>query len=157
MSGWLAMCLRITAAAEGCERRKGDGLIHPYLDRLAKPPRWTRGYGRTYGISEQSPPIEPTEARRELGEGLTTYAAQVLRLAPGLASRPECLAAVVDWAWNCGIGAFKVSRLRRAINEGRWTDAAELISKPDTAGGVVYAGLRKRRAADRALFLLGAG
>lgn len=56
---------------------------------------------------------------------------------------------------NCGTGAFKVSRLRRAINEGRWDDAAELLRKPNTAGGVVYRGLDRRRQAERALFLLG--
>ena len=67
----------------------------------------------------------------------------------------ECLAAVTSWAWNCGTGAFKVSRLRRAINEGRWADAAELIRKPNTAGGVVLRGLTRRREAERALFLLG--
>lgn len=153
---WLTHALTITPHAEGCERRRG-GFVYPYLDKLASPPRWTRGYGRTYGIGEDSPPITLEEAVRELGDGLTAYCAQVLRLAPALATRPECLGTVVDWAWNCGVGAFKASRLRRAINEGRWWDAAELIRKPDTAGGVVYAGLRKRRQANRALFLLGCG
>lgn len=88
----------------------------------------------------------------ELREGLARYAAQCLKLAPGLAQRPACLAAVTSWAWNCGVGAFKVSRLRRAINEGRWEDAAQFIRKPRTAGGVELRGLARRRDAEAALF-----
>lgn len=151
---WLAACLAIVKPFEGCAKRVG-GLIFPYLDKLAKPPVWTRGYGRTYGITEDSPGITPQEAERELGDGLTAYATRCLRYAHPLADKPECLAAVTSWAWNCGTGAFKVSRLRRAINEGRWEDAAELIRKPDTAGGVVLRGLQRRRSVERALFLLG--
>lgn len=150
------MCVALVKPFEGCARRVG-ALIHPYLDRLAKPPRWTRGYGRTYGITEASPPITPTEAERELGQGLAAYATRCIRYAPTLADKPACLAAVTSWAWNCGTGAFKVSRLRRAINDGRWEDAAELIRKPNTAGGVVLRGLTRRRAAERDLFLAGTG
>jgi len=150
---WLALCIAIVKPFEGCAKRIG-GLIHPYLDKLAKPPVWTRGYGRTYGITESSPAITPQEAERELGQGLTAYATQCMRLAPaGLVDKPACLAAVTSWAWNCGVGAFKVSRLRRAINECRWADAAEYIRKPNTAGGVVLRGLTRRREAERGLFL----
>jgi len=71
-----------------------------------------------------------------------------------LVGKPECMAAVANWAWNCGTGAFKESRLRRAVNESRWEDASALIRKPNTAGGVVYRGLVRRREFERALFLL---
>lgn len=148
------MCVAIVAPFEGCEK-KVKGLIVPYLDKLAKPPVWTRGYGRTYGITENSPAITHEEAKQELGQGLVKYGSQCLRYSPGLAKKPECLAAVTSWAWNCGVGAYKVSRLRKAIDEGRWADASELIRKPNTAGGVVYRGLQRRREAERALFLLG--
>lgn len=151
---WLAHCLAIVKPFEGCAKRVG-GLIFPYLDRLAKPAVWTRGYGRTYGITETSPPITPPEAERELGQGLAAYAGRCVRYAPTLISKPQCLAAVTSWAWNCGTGAFKVSRLRRAINENRWEDAAELIRRPNTAGGVVLRGLTRRREAERLLFLAG--
>jgi lysozyme len=152
---WLALCLAIVKPFEGCARRVA-GLIHPYLDRLAKPPVWTRGFGRTYGITEASPPITEQEATDELGVGLSNYAARILALSPGLADKPQLLAAVTSWAWNCGLAAYKASRLRRAINEERWEDAARLIRKPDTAGGVVYRGLQRRRGAEGALFASGA-
>jgi lysozyme len=152
---WIRLATALIKPFEGCARRAG-ALIHPYLDKLAKPPVWTRGYGRTYGITEASPPITPQEAETELEVGVGNYGRRCLSYAPALADKPECLAAVTSWAWNCGTGAFKVSRLRRAINEDRWWDAADLMCKPNTAGGVVLRGLTRRREAERALFLLGA-
>jgi lysozyme len=153
---WLALAVPLVAMFEGFEKRKADGLLHPYLDKLAKPPVWTRGAGRTYGITAGSPAITMTEARQELGVGLEGYGRKCACYAPVLVGKPECMAAVASWAWNCGTGAFKVSRLRKAINEGRWEDASELIRKPNTAGGVVYRGLVRRRESERALFMLGA-
>lgn len=151
---WLDIALPLVAFFEGCEKRVA-GLVYPYLDKLAKPPVWTRGYGRTYGITADSPPIFIGEAKMELWAGLSRYGMRCAALAPALLDRPDCMAAVSSWAWNCGTGAFKASRLRRAINDGRWLDAAELMRKPNTAGGVVYRGLVRRRDAERARFLLG--
>lgn len=145
----------LVAQFEGAAKRGPGGLLYPYLDMLAKPPRWTRGYGRTYGITGQSPGITRAQAQVELAAGLSSYGKRVVALAPGLLQKPECLAAVTSRAWNCGTGAFQVSRLRRAINAGRWWDAVELMRKPNTAGGVVYRGLTRRREAERALFIFG--
>lgn len=153
-SNWLEIALPLVAAFEGCEKRQGE-LIYPYLDKLAKPPVWTRGYGRTYGIKEDSGPISLDEAKAELEQGLCQYAIGVLKLAPSLAKRPYALAAVVSWSWNCGIGAFRSSRLRRAINQENWDEAAGYIQKPRTAGGVEVKGLVRRRDAEAALFRKG--
>lgn len=153
-SNWLEIALPLVAAFEGCEKRQG-GLIYPYLDKLAKPPVWTRGYGRTYGIKEDSGPISLDEAKAELEQGLRQYAIGVLKLAPALAERPNALAAVVSWSWNCGIGAFRSSRLRRAINQENWDEAAEYIQKPRTAGGVEIKGLARRRDTEAAVFRKG--
>lgn len=149
---WQDLAIPLVAQFEGCAKRGKDGLIYPYLDKLAKPAVWTRAYGRTYGISENSPGITLEQAKLELQQGLAQYAQKCLALAPALAHKPECLAAVASWAWNCGVGAFRVSRLRRAINEGRWKDAAELIKRPRTAGGVELRGLARRRDAEAKLF-----
>lgn len=152
MKNWKDYAIPLVAHFEGCEKKKKDGLIYPYLDTLAKPAVWTRGYGRTYGITESSPPITKEEAMQELGVGLEQYAMQCLKLAPRLAEKPQFLAAIASWAWNCGVGAFRVSRLRKAINEGRWNDAVELIKRPRTAGGVELRGLARRRDAESKLF-----
>jgi len=149
---WSDVAIPLVAKFEGCEKRRPDGRIYPYLDKLAKPPVWTRGYGRTYGITEGSGGITAAEAAEELGAGLADYARRCLALAPALASKPLAMAAVSSWAWNCGVGAFKHSRLRTAINQGRWHDAAELIKRPRTAGGVELRGLARRRDAEAAIF-----
>lgn len=154
MAEFVELATPLVAHFEGCAKKR-DGLFWPYLDRLAKPPVWTRGYGRCYGITEDSPGITLEEAQKELAKGLETYGLKCLAYAPNLANKPACWAAVTSWAWNCGTGAFKVSRLRRAINEGRWDDAADLITKPNTAGGVVLKGLMRRRMAEQALFKSG--
>lgn len=142
---WLDLAVPLVAHFEGCK-------LAPYLDKLAKPPVWTRGYGRTYGITQDSPAITLDEAQSELRAGLMQYGLACLKSAPGLANHPGCLAAVTSRAWNCGVGAFRASRLRRAINAGRWDDAAEFMLKPDTAGGIVYKGLQRRRRAEYDLF-----
>lgn len=148
---FLDLALPLVAHFEGCHQKRGD-LIYPYLDKLAKPPVWTRGYGRTYGITAESPGITPNEARQELADGLSAYAGECVKLAPALAKRPECLAAVASWAWNCGVGAFRVSRLRIAINGEKWETAQTLLKKPRTAGGVELLGLARRRDMESALF-----
>lgn len=153
---WLDLAVDLVAPFEGCHKKIGK-LIFPYLDKLAKPAVWTRGFGRTYGITESSPGITEAEAKQELAQGLTQYGLQCVKYSPGLATKPACLAAVASWSWNCGLGAYKVSRLRKAIDEERWWDAAELIKKPNTAGGVVYAGLSRRRNTEWARFVLGLG
>lgn len=148
MMEWLDAATPLVARYEGCK-------LSPYLDKLAKPPVWTRGYGRTYGITQDSPAITPDEAERELKAGLNQYGLACVRAAPALLDRPLCLAAVASRAWNCGVGSFKASRLRRAINDDRWDDAVDLMLKPDTAGGVVYRGLQRRRSAEATMFKAG--
>lgn len=154
---WLALATKLIAPFEGCHKIGKDGLVYPYLDKLAKPPVWTRGYGNTNGIDANTPAITKAQAEQELSQLVQVYGNKVAALAPVLLQKPECLAACTSWAYNCGVGAFKASRLRRAINEGRWEDAAQFILKPDTAGGVVYRGLVRRREAERVLMILGSG
>ena len=142
----------LIAEFEGCEKRKPDGKIYPYLDKLAKPNVWTRGYGRTYGIEENSPPITKEEAKAELQVGAVRYGKECLKLSPSLIALSKCWAAVTSWSWNCGVSRYKVSRLRMAINEGRLEDAIEHIKTPITAGGKVYNGLIRRRNRESSLF-----
>lgn len=152
MQDWRLLALPLIAEFEGCARKGKDGLIYPYLDKIAKPNVWTRGYGRTYGITETSKGITMGEALEELGVGIEMYALEVINLSPYLVLRPLCMAAIVSWTWNCGVGAYRRSRLKRAINSERWEDGAEFIKKPNTAGGIVVRGLTIRRTLESKLF-----
>ena len=66
--------------------------------------------------------------------------------------------ALVDFSYNCGIGAFASSTLRAAINAADFEAAAEdfaawnKVRDPATGLLTVSAGLTRRRAAERAIW-----
>ena len=63
--------------------------------------------------------------------------------------------AMVDLAYNIGMGAFQNSTLLACVNVNHMQGAADQFSRWTKANGVELAGLVKRRDAERALFLLG--
>lgn len=77
----------------------------------------------------------------------------VLRLAPSLAGRQGAFDTCVSFSFNAGLGAFQRSSIRMKINRGDWEGAAEALMLYVIAGGKVLAGLKKRREAEKALFL----
>jgi lysozyme len=77
----------------------------------------------------------------------------VLRLAPALSGRQGAFDSCVSFAFNAGVGAFQRSSIRMKINRGDWEGASEALMLYVMAGGKVLAGLKKRREAERALFL----
>jgi lysozyme len=77
----------------------------------------------------------------------------VLRLAPSLAGRQGAFDTCVSFSFNAGLGAFQRSSIRMKINRGDWEGAADALMLYVMAGGKVLAGLKKRREAERALFL----
>jgi len=77
----------------------------------------------------------------------------VLRLAPSLAGRQGAFDTCVSFSFNAGLGAFQRSSIRMKINRGDWEGAAEALMLYVMAGGKVLAGLKRRREAEKALFL----
>src|SRR5690606_4040219 len=63
------------------------------------------------------------------------------------------LDAMVDLAYNIGVGAFQGSTLVRKFNAGDTDGAADEFLRWNRSGGRVLLGLRRRRKADRCLFL----
>lgn len=61
--------------------------------------------------------------------------------------------ALVSLAFNIGVSAFKASTLVKALNQGKYADAAERFGQWIHAGSAVIPGLIRRRAAERDLFL----
>ncbi len=82
---------------------------------------------------------------------------------PGVLKALTCTAtqaqldAMVDLAYNIGVGAFQSSTLVRLFNAGDQAGAAEQFPRWNKSGGKVLLGLRRRRAADRARFLGASG
>jgi lysozyme len=62
-------------------------------------------------------------------------------------------AALVSFAFNVGLGALKSSTLLARLNARNYSEAAAQLDRWNKASGRVLAGLVRRRAAEKALFL----
>jgi lysozyme len=60
--------------------------------------------------------------------------------------------ALVSFTYNLGVGALHGSTLLHLVNQSDFTNAANEFPKWDHAGGVVVAGLLRRRLAEQTLF-----
>ena len=138
---------------EGYHRRLPDGGCAAYPDPATKSDPWTIGYGST------GPDIKPDtrwthdQALAALRSETTQKALGVLKLSPTLATEPDRrIAALTSFAYNCGLGNYRISTLRRRVNQRDWPEAAREIVKWDKAAGKRLPGLTRRRAAE-AVFL----
>ncbi len=61
-------------------------------------------------------------------------------------------AALTDFVFNCGIGAFRGSTLLTLLNQGNYSKAAEQFDRWDKAGGQMVAGLFRRRQTETEVF-----
>lgn len=151
--------MKLDIAAELCKRFEGF-RSKPYLCPAGIP---TIGYGSTYYTGGQkvtlkdAPIGEPAARAMLLHELLNTYAPGVIRQCPGLlvfaAANDDWrrLNAIVDFAYNLGVGRLQTSTLRRRINACDWEGAQEELMKWTRGGGKVLPGLVARRKAECAL------
>jgi lysozyme len=155
--------MKLDIAEELCKRFEGlhrvgsDGLIYPYICPAGFP---TQGYGTVFRpdgkkVSMDDPPITRETAEQWLKlELLHTYAPGVVRQCPILLSLAMTTKdwgkfnAVVDFAYNLGVGRLQTSTLRRKINAQDWVGAKEQLRLWVRGGGRVLPGLVKRREAE---------
>lgn len=137
---------------EGYHRRLTDGGCASYPDPATKADPWTIGYGTT------GPDVTPDtrwthdQALAALRAETTQMALGVLKLSPTLATEPDRrIAALTSFAYNCGLGNYRISTLRRRVNQRDWPEAAREIVKWNKAAGRVMAGLTRRRVAEAVL------
>ena len=120
---------------------------------------WTIGYGHTAAAGPPAPvarmTITAAEADQILGRDLARFEAAVARLVTVALSQGE-FDALVSFAFNVGEGALARSTLLKKLNGGDRAGAAAEFGRWNKAGGRVLAGLTRRRAEERALFV-GAG
>lgn len=112
---------------------------------------WTIGYGhtRTAGPGQR---ITNAEATALLREDVANFENAVTR-AVRVPITENQFAALVSFAYNVGSGALNSSTLLRRLNAGDTFGAADEFLRWNRAGGSVLAGLTRRRAAERELFL----
>jgi lysozyme len=128
-----------------------EGFVgHPYRDEVGV---WTIGYGHTEGVGPNSRHLTEPQASKLLKEDLDKrYAPYVNAL--GLPLTQNQFDALVSFVYNVGPGGIATSsHAGRALRALEWLSAADHLLDWDMAGGRVSEGLRRRRVAERALFL----
>jgi lysozyme len=93
-----------------------------------------------------------SKAQEELDKHLLYFASQIAKLSPSLLKvEARKYAAIISFAYNCGVGNYRISTLKKRIDAGDWAGAQEEIMKWNKAAGRVLAGLTKRRQAEASL------
>lgn len=141
-------CIDLVKQFEGFHTKLPDGSCKAYLDTLAKPNVWTIGWGCTEGITAGMIWSE-AEAEAALVRELEKHAAIVDRVVT-VPIGENNRSALISFQYNTG-GLPKSTLLKR-LNAGDFDGAAREFDKWNKAGGTVYKGLVRRRAAERALF-----
>lgn len=148
--------MNLEIATELCRRFEGF-RTNPYLCPAGVP---TIGYGSTFyadgrKVTMQDPPMdEPTARALLVSELMHRYAPGTIRQCPILltlamqANDWGKLNAIVDFAYNLGVGRLQTSTLRRKINAQDWEGAKEQLMLWTRGGGKVLPGLVKRRQAE---------
>lgn len=141
----------VQIAADLCKVFEGF-RAKPYLCPAGVP---TIGYGSTYyqngnKVELSHPPMSKEQAEQLLLFELNhTYLPGVLRQCPNLLyEKPGRLAAIVDFAYNLGVGRLQTSTLKRKIIAKDWEGAKEQLMLWTRGGGKVLPGLVKRRSAE---------
>ena len=151
--------MNLDIATELCKRFEGY-KAKPYLCPAGVP---TIGYGSTFyadgrKVTLQDPPMdEPTARALLVHELMHKYAPGTIRQCPILLTLAMTandwgkLNAIVDFAYNLGVGRLQTSTLRRKINAQDWEGAKEQLMLWTRGGGKVLPGLVKRGEAECAV------
>jgi len=118
--------------------------------------KWTIGWGNTFyedGSSvKQGDTITQERADRLFVILLDQFAAQLKPLITQPLTDNQ-FGALLSFAYNAGIGAFRNSTLRKVVNTNPNNPAVRLeLQKWNKAGGKVLLGLTRRRAAEAELY-----
>lgn len=142
----------LALAAALCKRFEGLRL-RPYLCPAGIA---TIGYGSTRYLNGQPVSLADSAITADEAEALLLatlardYLPGVRRACPDIDS-PKRLAALVDFAYNLGLGALRSSTLRRRVNEQKWDAVPAELQRWVRGGGRVLPGLVARRAAESLL------
>ena len=145
-------CIALAKHFEGCGQHIAGGLLRSYPDPGTGGAPWTIGYGST------GPDIHPgtewtqAEAEARFAHDLDAFAAKVQSLLGGAPATQGQFDAMVDFAYNLGIGNLQSSTLLRKHKAGDYPGAETEFAKWNKAAGRVLSGLSKRRAVEAAIY-----
>lgn len=140
---------------EGYHRRLPDGGCRAYPDPGTGGKPWTIGYGST-GASIGPDTIWTLEqAENALEEHLEGFLKALFVMSPVLLKPKNFwrLVAILSFVYNCGLGNYRISTLKKRVDAEDWQGASEQILKWNKAAGRVLAGLTRRRKAESLLLL----
>jgi lysozyme len=129
----------------------------PYLDMVAVPHVWTIGFGSLWWFDGSAVTGETRQITRD--EGVQLLQRELTQLVTQIATdvgetlTEHQATALLDFAFNVGIGNFEHSTLLRCLRGGDFVAAANEFDKWDHAGGKEILGLLKRRSAEAVTFL----
>lgn len=143
---------------EGYAKKLPNGDCMAYPDPGTGGAPYTIGYGSTY--DENGTPVQPgdiwTHEKAVMVKAITLnkFLNALMGLSPSIfEENPEKIAAILSFIYNCGTGNYRVSTLKRKVNEKEWEDAASELLKWNKAAGRVLRGLTIRRQAEAKLLL----
>lgn len=110
----------------------------------------TIGYGHTKSVVPNQT-ITPIQGEQLLKQDLQRFEQAVNDLVE-LPLNQKQFDALVSFAFNCGVNAFRRSTLLRRLNEGNYSAAASEFHKWVRAGKKVLPGLVKRRREESQMF-----
>jgi lysozyme len=132
--------IQLTEGFEGCR-------LTSYQDTGGV---WTIGYGHTHLVG---PGMTCTQEQAEIwlrtDMAVAETGVQALVKIPLTQGEYDAL---VDFAFNCGVGNLRVSTLLKLVNTGDFAHAAAEFEKWDHVNSQVVAGLLRRRLAEEAEF-----
>ena len=111
---------------------------------------WTIGYGHTSGV-RAGQKITQKQAEEFLKSDLTLYEKGVEK-AVRVKLNQNQFDALVSFSYNCGVGALRNSTLLKKLNAGDYKGSSAEFPRWNKANGRILAGLKRRRAAEKALF-----
>jgi lysozyme len=125
---------------------EGD-ILTAYQDQAGV---WTIGYGHTGGVTPGQTITQDQAVAFLLGD--ISSAVVCVNEVVAVALTQAQFDALVDFTFNLGAGSFRGSTLLKDINAGNFPDAITQFDLWDHCGGVVNAGLLRRRNAEAAEF-----
>lgn len=125
---------------------EGD-ILTAYRDQRGL---WTIGYGHTANV-HPGQTITQDEAEACLASDIQTATRCVNEVVTIKITQPQ-FDSLVDFAFNVGITNFRKSTLLKEINAGKFPEAIAQFNLWDHCGGIVNAGLLRRRQAEATEF-----
>lgn len=137
---------------EGYHKKLPDGGCKAYPDPGTGAKPWTIGWGCTGPHIDENTVWTLKKAEDELTKELEHFEAGLLKMSPTLRKEsPRRVAALISFCFNCGLGNYRISTLKKCVDRGDWAGAQEQIIKWNKAAGRVLPGLTRRRMAEAAL------